>query len=68
MSKNTIEIQEDDLHAYVDQQLSAEKVEAVETLMRKDPQIAQQVHDGKNKTKQYRRYSTKMHLQKSPNS
>ena len=47
MSKNTIEIQEDDLHAYVDQQLSAEKVEAVETLMRKDPQIAQQVHDWK---------------------
>jgi len=38
-----IKIQEDDLHAYVDNQLSADKVEAVEALMRKDPNIAEQV-------------------------
>ena len=43
MNKNTIEIQEDDLHAYVDNQLHADKVEAVEALMRKDPKIAEQV-------------------------
>jgi len=43
MNKNTIEIQEDDLHAYVDKQLSADKVEAVEALMHKDPKIAEQV-------------------------
>jgi anti-sigma factor RsiW len=45
MNKNTIDIQEDDLHAYVDNQLSAEKVEAVEVLIRKNPEIAQQVHE-----------------------
>ena len=51
MSNNTIEIHEDDLHAYVDKQLSAEKVEAVEALMRKDPQIAQKVYDWKKQNK-----------------
>ena len=51
MSNNTTEIHEDDLHAYVDKQLSAEKAEAVEALMRKDPQIAQKVHDWKKQNK-----------------
>jgi len=51
MSNNTTKIHEDDLHAYVDNQLSAEKVEAVEALMRKDPQIAQKVHDWKKQNK-----------------
>ncbi|HIO93081.1 MAG TPA: anti-sigma factor [Leucothrix mucor] len=45
MNNKTIEIQEDDLHAYVDNQLSVEKVEAVEALMRKDPKVMQQVHE-----------------------
>ena len=43
MNKNTIKIQEDDLHAYVDNQLSSDKIEAVEALMCKDPIIAKQV-------------------------
>ena len=44
MKKQTIEIQEQDLHAYVDKQLSPEKVEAVEALMKADAKVAQQVH------------------------
>ncbi len=36
---------EDDLHAYVDKQLSAEKIEAVEALMQQDPEVAQQIQD-----------------------
>lgn len=51
MSNDTIKIQEDDLHAYVDNQLSAEKVDAVEALMRKNPQIAQQVHKWQQQNK-----------------
>jgi len=43
MSKSLIEIQEDDLHAYVDNQLSEEKIQAVEELMRNDPNIAEQI-------------------------
>ena len=51
MNKKTIDIKEDDLHAYVDNQLSAEKVEAVEALMLKDPKIAQQVHEWQQQNK-----------------
>jgi len=43
MNKKTINIQEDDLHAYVDKQLSTEKIEAVEALMRKSPEVALKV-------------------------
>ncbi|MCK5917513.1 MAG: anti-sigma factor [Cocleimonas sp.] len=51
MNNKTIEIQEDDLHAYVDNQLSVEKIEAVEALMRKDPAIAQQVDQWQQQNK-----------------
>ena len=51
MNKKTIEIQEDDLHAYVDQQLSAEKIEAVETLMRENPEVALQVQQWQQQNK-----------------
>ena len=51
MKKITIEIKEDDLHAYVDKQLSAEKVEAVEALMLKDPKVAQQIHEWQQQNK-----------------
>lgn len=45
MSQSQItDIQEDDLHAYVDNQLSEEKRLAVEALMRNDPNIAAQIH------------------------
>ena len=44
MSKKNIDIQEQDLHAYVDKQLSEKKAQAVEELIRKDPQIAAKVH------------------------
>lgn len=40
MKKSSIDIQENDLHAYVDNQLSEEKRQAVEELIRKDPEIA----------------------------
>ena len=45
MNKKTIEILEEDLHAYVDHQLSEEKVKAVEELMRNDPEVALQVQE-----------------------
>ena len=45
MKKNRLEITEGDLHAYVDNQLSADKIEAIETLMHEDPKIAQQVQE-----------------------
>ena len=43
MNKNTTEIYEDDLHGYVDNQLSAEKAKEVEALIRENPEIALQV-------------------------
>lgn len=45
MKKNNIDIREEDLHAYVDRQLSPEKVEAVEALMKEDPRVAQQIRE-----------------------
>lgn len=51
MSKQSINIQEQDLHAYVDQQLSPHKVKAVEALMRKDPQIAIKIHQWQQQNK-----------------
>ncbi len=44
MSHQNIDIQEQDLHAYIDQQLSPEKVKAVEALMQEDPKIATKIH------------------------
>lgn len=43
MNQKTIEIQEDDLHAYVDKQLPADKIKAVEALIRQNPEIALKV-------------------------
>lgn len=43
MSQEDIDIQEHDLHAYVDQQLSAKKVKAVEALILKNPKIAAKI-------------------------
>jgi len=43
MKKSIIDIQEDDLHAYVDNQLSDEKRRAVEELMRDKPEIAEKI-------------------------
>ncbi|MCK5811242.1 MAG: anti-sigma factor [Cocleimonas sp.] len=51
MNNKKIEIQEDDLHAYIDNQLSVEKIEAVETLMRNDPDIALQVYEWQQQNK-----------------
>lgn len=51
MSKQNINIQEQDLHAYVDQQLSPQKVKAVEALIRKDPQIAAKIHHWQQQNK-----------------
>ncbi len=43
MNKKILEITENDLHAYVDNQLSKEKTNTVEELIRNDPKVAQQV-------------------------
>lgn len=51
MNKKTIEITEDDLHAYVDNQLPVEKIEAVEALICADAKIAQQIHDWQEQNK-----------------
>ena len=57
MNKKTIEVNEDDLHAYVDKQLSAEKIAAVEALMRENPDVLLQVQQwqqlNKAMTKQF---------------
>lgn len=44
MKKSIINIQEDDLHAYVDNQLSEEKRKAVEDLMQNDRTVAEKIH------------------------
>lgn len=51
MNKKTIEIQEQDLHAYVDHQLSEEKRQAVEALMLTDPKVALQVQQWQQQNK-----------------
>ena len=45
MNKNIHDITENDLHAYVDKQLSADKVAAVEALIQEKPEVAQQVQE-----------------------
>lgn len=51
MNKKTIGITEDDLHAYVDNQLPVDKIEAVEELIRNDAKVAQQIHDWQEQNK-----------------
>jgi anti-sigma factor RsiW len=51
MNNNTVEINEDDLHAYVDKQLPVEKIKLVEALMLKDPKVAQQIHEWQQQNK-----------------
>jgi len=43
MSHKKIDIQEADLHAYVDKQLAEDKIQAVEALMKENPQVAKRV-------------------------
>ena len=59
MSKSFIDIQEDDLHAYVDNQLSEEKRQAVEELIRNDPNIAEQIHQWQQQNKAITEYFDK---------
>ena len=51
MKKNNIEITEENLHAYVDGQLSREKVEAVQDLMLKNPAIEKQIKEWQQQNK-----------------
>ena len=59
MSKSLIDIQEDDLHAYVDNQLSEEKRQAVEELMRNDPLVAEKIHQWQQQNKAITKYFDK---------
>lgn len=59
-------IQEDDLHAYVDKQLSDDKRQAVEELMRKDPSIAAQIHQWQQQNEAIASYFDKKSFEEIP--
>jgi len=67
MKKSLINIQEDDLHAYVDNQLSEEKRQAVEELMRNDPNIAEQIIQWQAQNKAIKNYFNQENFADIPN-
>lgn len=67
MKKSLINIQEDDLHAYVDNQLSEEKRQAVEELMRNDPNIAEQIIQWQTQNKAIKNYFNQENFADIPN-
>ena len=66
MSQQNIDIQEHDLHAYVDQQLSEEKMRAVEDLMRTDPEIAAKIHQWQQQNDLIAGHFSHTHLDEIP--